>query len=96
LQSGVEKLLAWAVGDGPTTLDLSSQSAVYDLSAMATVHLQNRQFVMRFFFLLLKQKKSFTLLSLKNFLFCENLTSFPAIIMFHGIKVPIPCRTMVK
>jgi len=36
LQSGVEKLLAWAAGIEPTTLDLSSQSGAYDLSATAT------------------------------------------------------------
>jgi len=37
LQSGVKKLLAWAAsGIESTTLDLSSQSGAYDLSAMAT------------------------------------------------------------
>jgi len=36
LQSGVEKLLAWAVGIEPTTLDLCSQSGASDLSATAT------------------------------------------------------------
>jgi len=36
LQSGVEKLLAWAAGIQPTTLDFSSQSGAFDLSAMAT------------------------------------------------------------
>jgi len=36
LQSGVEKLLACGRGFEPTTLDLTSQSGAYDLSAMAT------------------------------------------------------------
>jgi len=37
LQSGVEKLLAWAAGDGTrTTLDLSYESDAFDLSATAT------------------------------------------------------------
>jgi len=38
LKSWVEKLLACGWGFEPTTLDLSSQSGGYDLSAMATFH----------------------------------------------------------
>jgi len=36
LQSWLEKLLAWEAGDWTQTLDLSSQSGAYDLSATAT------------------------------------------------------------
>jgi len=36
LQSVVKKLLAWQPGIEPTTLDLSSQSGAYDLSATVT------------------------------------------------------------
>jgi len=76
LQSGVEKLLAWVAGDWTHnhTLDLSSQSGAYDLSATATPWIEDMTILILLdsinFFYFLKLKSFQNKKALKHLSFC--------------------------